>query len=498
MRVSISAEQMRAFEMLSHDRNPIHNDPLYARSTQFGRPIVYGICGVLVGLAHWAGGRAFRLSRVQGRFAKPLFALVEYELKISGEGNQVEIEYLEGETVQMSFGFYWGCQDPGDVNTKPDKMASLFRPLAAAKDTDIKSGLAHWQGVDYSYSIRLDGLSQLLPALGLQFAQMPLNQLNALMGSSYLVGMELPGRQALYSRFEFEFEQSLAGERSAGFQFRNVSADWDARYNRLSISGRGQGMRSFSLFAFQRPKCVRHGIEDIQRAVPRSDALKNKVVFISGAARGFGAVLAKMLAMQDAKVFVNYRSMRDEAEAIANEIRPWNTAVFPIAGDVSEPGVCRQIRTEIEKRFGHIDLLISNAFPQIAGRGFLEQSTQEFLSFLEKAMSATISLFHELLPAMSSGGTVALISTCYTQMPQPQFSHYVAAKAGLEGLMRSLALEFPDQQFIIVRPPRMLTDQTNLPFDLSPPVSAVEVGRKFVELLGKARGESNLLELNLD
>ena len=63
--------------------------------------------------------------------------------------------------------------------------------------------------------------------------------------------------------------------------------------------------------------------------------------------------------------------------------------------------------------------------------------------------------------------------------------------------MRSLALEFPNQKFVIVRPPRMLTDQTNQVFDLSPPLSAVSVARELMERLGQIEYSSNLAELDL-
>jgi len=496
MRVRITSEQLRAFEMLSHARYPLHNDRVYSRSTQFGRPIVYGMCAVLLGLAQWATGRAFRLTRIQGKFVKPLFESVEYELGISEEGNQVRVEYCEGGITQVRFGFAWVENQPNAGRIVPLQGLSQFQPLALAKDPDLATAIANWQGVDYSYSVRLEKLSQLLPTLGLNAAQIPSNQLNALMGSSYLVGMEIPGRQALYSSFEFDFDPASSDGNPNDFQFNNVSAALDARFNRVQVSGKGRGIRAFSLLCFQRPKRVRYGIEEIHRAISHSESLKNSVVFISGAVRGFGSVLAKMCALQDANVLLNYRSAPEEAQAIVDEIRPWNTKVFPFAGDVSNFDDCRRIRTEVEKRFERIDFLISNAFPQIPARGFWEQSIGEFLQFVQESVSTSVNLLHELLPLVPAGGTVVLISSCYTRIPIPQFSHYIASKSCLEGLMRSLASEFPDRKFVIFRSPRMLTDQTNLAYDLSPPSSAIAVGRKLMEVLRKFPAASNLAEID--
>ena len=127
----------------------------------------------------------------------------------------------------------------------------------------------------------------------------------------------------------------------------------------------------------------------------------------------------------------------------------------------------------------------------------MDQTTGEFLRFLETSIATTVTLLRELLPLVPQGGIVMLISTRYTLEPKAQFSHYVASKSCLEALMRSLALEFPDQKFVIARPPRMLTDQTNLAFDLSPPVSAVAVARELIEAIGQLDSASNLVEFDL-
>src|SRR5579859_7559427 len=176
MTIQFINQQLRAFEILSHDRNPIHNDPVYSRSTQFGRPIVYGMCGVLLGLGHWARGRAFRLTRLVGRFTSPLFELIEYDLTIEEEGNKVVIEYLETGNIQMSFHFVWEELETSNMLAVPVQTPSLFRPLDAAVDTDLEAALVRWQGRDYLYSVQSQHLSQLLPELCLHPAQMPLEQ----------------------------------------------------------------------------------------------------------------------------------------------------------------------------------------------------------------------------------------------------------------------------------------------------------------------------------
>ena len=204
-----------------------------------------------------------------------------------------------------------------------------------------------------------------------------------------------------------------------------------------------------------------------------------------------------MFALHGATVFANCRSSRKEIDATASDVRRWNDNVFAVPGDVSKTEDCRRIRAEIDDRVGRVDILVSNAFPQIPAAGFMEQSSSEFLRFVNESVSTTVTLLRELLPLVSDGGIVVLVSTRYTCEPLAQYSHYIASKYCLEGLMRVLALEFPRQKFVVIRPPRMLTDQTNLPFDLSPPVSAISAARELMESIGALNGRSNLIEVDL-
>src|SRR2546421_1377699 len=94
--VIITPGQVRAFELLSHDRNGLHRDAVYARSTQFGRPVVYGMCSVLLALAKWSMGRAFQLVSIRGQFRKALFEDERYELQIVESNKQVTAEWHKG------------------------------------------------------------------------------------------------------------------------------------------------------------------------------------------------------------------------------------------------------------------------------------------------------------------------------------------------------------------------------------------------------------------
>src|SRR5206468_7840790 len=103
----IGHAQVVAFQRLSSDSNPLHVDPVYARSTQFGRPVVYGMCVVLMGLARWAEGRSFQIVSIRGRFGQPLFEGEQYDLEITEDAAKVKLEFVKGSTVLSSVSFGW-------------------------------------------------------------------------------------------------------------------------------------------------------------------------------------------------------------------------------------------------------------------------------------------------------------------------------------------------------------------------------------------------------
>ncbi|MEO8896622.1 MAG: MaoC family dehydratase, partial [Rhizomicrobium sp.] len=91
-----------AFAAASHDRNPLHLNADYALRTQFGRPIVYGICGVLAALARWSADRDFAPRQIRVRFERPLLYDTPYAISVSEKGPEVKIKIVSGTTTHVS------------------------------------------------------------------------------------------------------------------------------------------------------------------------------------------------------------------------------------------------------------------------------------------------------------------------------------------------------------------------------------------------------------
>jgi NAD(P)-dependent dehydrogenase (short-subunit alcohol dehydrogenase family) len=112
-------------------------------------------------------------------------------------------------------------------------------------------------------------------------------------------------------------------------------------------------------------------------------------------------------------------------------------------------------------------------------------------------LSIALETARQLLPLLAKGGQFLHISTQYLAKPVRGFSHYLTAKAAQEILLKALALEFGDHTFIVARLPRILTDQTNLPFDFDPPQHPGEIAKQVILALAQQEGLENYREIHL-
>jgi 3-oxoacyl-[acyl-carrier protein] reductase len=115
-----------------------------------------------------------------------------------------------------------------------------------------------------------------------------------------------------------------------------------------------------------------------------------------------------------------------------------------VQADVRDPKAVDEMVRQAAKRFGGIDVLVNNAFSELAPTPFMDTSWQEFQRCWEVVVGGAVHCSKAVIPYMSSKkyGKIINISTIYTRnLPPRHLAAYVTAKAALEGLTRSLAVE---------------------------------------------------------
>jgi 3-oxoacyl-[acyl-carrier protein] reductase len=163
-----------------------------------------------------------------------------------------------------------------------------------------------------------------------------------------------------------------------------------------------------------------------------SDAFAGKVVLITGGARNLGRAMGTAFAAAGASIAINARTQRPElAETIAAIEAAGGKAISCIADITDRAAVDRMVAAIIE-RFGRLDILVNNAVTH-ATKPFVELSFEDWRAPITQAA----------VPAMTraGGGSIINMGGLFGHMPIPNRAPTAAAKAGLAGLTRVLALE---------------------------------------------------------
>ena len=170
--------------------------------------------------------------------------------------------------------------------------------------------------------------------------------------------------------------------------------------------------------------------------------LRGRVALVTGAGKNIGRAIALTLARDGASVLVNGRSDKAAVEAVVGEITAAGGKAVAAVGDISDPEVAPRLAAEAEK-LGGVDILVSNAGLR-RQTSFLDMSFEEWREILSVSLDGAFLLGKAFIPQMiakGKGGAFVGLSGISTHVGTPNRCHVSASKAGLEGLMRALAVE---------------------------------------------------------
>ena len=148
---------------------------------------------------------------------------------------------------------------------------------------------------------------------------------------------------------------------------------------------------------------------------------QNKVVVITGGARGIGQCIAQQFRAAGAKVHIIDKTPGDH-----------------YVGDIADKTVLEDFAAQVLQDSGHIDILVNNALPIM--RGIDSCSYEEFSYAMAVGVTAPFYLAKLFAPHFAPGGSIINISSSRDRMSQPQTESYTAAKGGIAALTHALAV----------------------------------------------------------
>ena len=165
-------------------------------------------------------------------------------------------------------------------------------------------------------------------------------------------------------------------------------------------------------------------------------SLENRVALVTGASRGLGLAMARALKENGAHVIINAR----DAAALATAAT--SIGAQPLAFDVSDSAVARKALEAIVKEHGHLDILVNNAGIQHR-KPLVEWEDDDFDRVISVNLTSCFRLARDAARLMlpQKFGRIINTGSVAAILGRPTIHAYVAAKAGLHGLTRSMAAE---------------------------------------------------------
>jgi L-fucose dehydrogenase len=164
--------------------------------------------------------------------------------------------------------------------------------------------------------------------------------------------------------------------------------------------------------------------------------LKDKIIIVTGGAKGIGAGITKSLAAEGAIPVIIGRNAEDN-DAIIKEIR----AGFGISAELTHPDECERAVKETVEKYGRIDGVVNNAGVN-DGVGLEKGNYESFVASLHKNLIHYYLVVHHALPELiKSKGSIVNIGSKVAETGQGNTSAYAAANGGRNALTREWSVE---------------------------------------------------------
>jgi 3-oxoacyl-[acyl-carrier protein] reductase len=201
--------------------------------------------------------------------------------------------------------------------------------------------------------------------------------------------------------------------------------------------------------------------------------LSGKTALVTGASRGIGRASALALAAAGAQVLVHYGRGANEAEAVAAEIRKAGGRADIIAADLAIADGAHKLAQQARAIVGdRLDILVANA--GVSKAATIEETTiEDFDKLFAVNVRAPFFLVQQLLPIMSSGSSIVLVSSLAAHASVGMLPAYAATKGAIDTLVKHFAFALGERGIRVnaVAPGVVETNMSNF--------TKTEAGRDF-------------------
>lgn len=177
---------------------------------------------------------------------------------------------------------------------------------------------------------------------------------------------------------------------------------------------------------------------------------EGKIAIVTGASRGIGRGIAIRLAREGAKVIVNHRASKEQAEEVVRTIREAGGEAYEMQADVSDFKQAQQLINGVKKQFGRIDILVNNA-GTTRDTLLLLMKEEDWDLVIKTNLKSTFNCSKAAVRWMVKQryGRIINITSVIGLSGQAGQTNYAASKAGIIGFTKSLAKELGSRNITV-------------------------------------------------
>ena len=178
--------------------------------------------------------------------------------------------------------------------------------------------------------------------------------------------------------------------------------------------------------------------------------LEGRTVLVTGSGRNIGRATILAYAREGANVVVNAHTSQDQMDNVVKEAREIGVKAIGVLADISDPAQVQAMAEKVLSTFGKVDILVNNAVIREA-RPFTEIDFAEWRRIIGVDLDGAFHCIKAFLPGMleQNWGRIINITGMMANRGNPGMTHVSAAKMGMVGLTRSLAMEVTPQNVLV-------------------------------------------------
>jgi 3-oxoacyl-[acyl-carrier protein] reductase len=169
--------------------------------------------------------------------------------------------------------------------------------------------------------------------------------------------------------------------------------------------------------------------------------LSGKVALVTGASRGIGKTIAEELALNGAKVVINYASNPEKAAEVVADIKEKGGEAMAVQADIGRVVELEGLFRKTMEEYGQIDILVNNAGIMLT-KPVTNITEEDFDRIMAVNVKGTFFACQQAAKHMSNNGRIINFSTSVAGNMFPTYSIYAGTKGAVEQFTRQLAKEF--------------------------------------------------------